>query len=136
MKTLVLAFCALPLLASTAYAGDADKGASDFKKCKACHSITAADGTVIQKGGKTGPDLGGVIGRQVGSVEDFRYGDSIVAAGEAGAVWDEESLAAYIQDPKAWLIEATGDKGAKTKMTYKHKKGAEDMAAYFASLSN
>ncbi|WP_417269161.1 c-type cytochrome [Celeribacter sp.] len=136
MKTLVLAFCALPLLASTAYAGDADKGASDFKKCKACHSITAADGTVIQKGGKTGPDLGGVIGRQVGSVEDFRYGNSIVAAGEAGAVWDEESFAAYIQDPKAWLIEATGDKGAKTKMTYKHKKGAEDMAAYFASLSN
>ena len=136
MKTLVLALCVMPLLGSAAFAGDATKGESDFKRCKACHSITAADGTVIQKGGKTGPDLGGVIGRQVGSVEDFRYGDSIVAAGETGAVWDEESFAAYIQDPKAWLIEVTGDKGAKTKMTYKHKKGAEDMAAYFASLNN
>ncbi|WP_417244069.1 c-type cytochrome [Celeribacter sp.] len=135
MKTLVLALCALPLMGSAAFAGDAAVGEADFKKCKACHSVTAADGTVIQKGGKTGPDLGGVIGRQVGSVEDFRYGDSIVAAGEAGAVWDEESFAAYITDPKAWLIEVTGDDGAKTKMTYKHKKGAEDMAAYFVSLS-
>ena len=46
---------------------------ADFGKCKACHSIIAADGTDIVKGGKTGPNLFGVIGRPVGSLDGFTY---------------------------------------------------------------
>ncbi|MDF1856045.1 cytochrome C [Pseudooceanicola sp.] len=125
-----------PMLASPALAGDAAKGESTFKRCKACHAITAADGTAIVKGGKTGPDLFGVIGRVVGSVEGFRYGDSIVAVGEAGNVWDEENLAKYVADPKAWLAEKLDDPKAKTNMTFKLKKGGDDMAAYLASLGS
>ena len=125
---------ALTLLGGAAQAADPAAGESDFKRCKACHAITAEDGTDIVKGGKTGPNLYGVIGRQVGSVEDFRYGDSLEEAGEEGLVWDEESLAKYITDPKAWLAEVLDDPKAKTKMTYKHRKGAEDMAAYLATL--
>lgn len=135
MRYLSAALVALPLMTTFAYAGDPAIGESDFKKCKACHAITAEDGTAIQKGGKTGPDLYGIIGRPAGSYEGFRYGDGLAAAGEAGLVWDEESIATYIQDPKAFLADVTGDAGAKTKMTYKHRKGAEDMAAYLASVS-
>lgn len=135
MKILTLAICALPLMGGAAFAGDPAAGEKDFKRCKACHSISAPDGTAIQKGGKTGPDLGGVIGRAVGAAPDFRYGTGLEAAAELGLVWDEESLAAYITDPQAWLAEVTGDEKVKTKMTYKHKKGAEDMAAYLASVS-
>ncbi len=126
---------ALLALAAPAFAeGDAAAGESDFKKCKACHMIVADDGTEIQKGGKTGPNLYGVIGRTVGST-DFKYGDSIVAVGESGLVWDEAELAAYVTDPKAWLVEKTGDAAAKSKMTFKLTKGQEDMAAYLASIS-
>lgn len=123
-------FLAPPALAQ----GDASKGEADFKKCKACHSIVADDGTEIQKGGKTGPNLYGVIGRVVAST-DFKYGDSIKAVGETGLVWDEAELAAYVADPKAWLVEKTGDSGAKSKMSFKLTKGQEDMAAYLASVA-
>jgi cytochrome c len=125
---------AFALLAAPAFAGDAAKGESDFKKCKACHSIVADDGTAIVKGGKVGPNLYGVIGRQIGSLEGFNYGDSIKAAGADGSVWDEASLAVYVADPTAWLTEKTGDAKAKSKMAFKLTSGGEDMAAYLASV--
>jgi cytochrome c len=122
------------ILASPALAADPALGEADFKKCKSCHSVTAADGTEIVKGGKTGPNLWGIIGNPVASNPDFKYGDSILAAKAAGAVWDEASLAAYVADPAAWLESVTGDAGAKSKMSFKLTKGAEDMAAYLATL--
>ncbi|MBV7378915.1 c-type cytochrome [Maritimibacter dapengensis] len=136
MKTLILSVIGAAVFAAPALAADPAAGEGDFKRCKACHAITAEDGTDIVKGGKTGPNLFGVIGRPVGAVEDFRYGDGLVAANEAGLVWDEENLAEYITDPGAWLKSVLDDPGAKSKMTYKHKKGAEDMAAYLASLGS
>jgi cytochrome c len=125
---------ALALVALPAFAGDAAKGEADFKKCKACHSITAPDGTEVQKGGKTGPNLWGLGGKAVGSTADFKYGDSILAANAAGKIWDEAALAVYVADPSAWLKEATGDAAAKSKMTFKLTKGTEDMAAYLVSI--
>lgn len=133
-KYSLLSALALSLLAAPAFAGDAAKGESDFKKCKACHAIVASDGTEVIKGGKTGPNLGGVIGRPIASVADFKYGESILAVGATGAVWDEASLAAYITDPAAWLKEQTGDAAAKSKMSFKLASGAEDMAAYLATI--
>jgi cytochrome c len=135
MNRTFLAALALAALALPAHAQDAAKGEADFKKCKACHSIVAPDGTVIQKGGKTGPNLHGVIGRAVGSYPDFAYGDSIVAVGAKGVVWDQALLAAYVADPAAWLKEQTGDAAAKSKMSFKLAKGGEDMAAYLATFA-
>ena len=134
MKTLYLLPALAFAFAAPAFAGDAAKGEADFKKCKACHAIVADDGTEIQKGGKTGPNLYGVIGRPVASVADFKYGEGLLAAGAKGLVWDEAMLAAYVADPGAFLKEQTGDAAAKTKMTFKLAKGGEDMAAYLASV--
>ena len=134
MKTLYLLPALAFAFAAPAFAGDAAKGEADFKKCKACHAIIAADGTEIVKGGKTGPNLFGVIGRPVGSYEGFAYGDSIKAVGAGGAVWDEAMVAAYLVDPAKWLKEQTGDDAAKSKMSFKLAKGGEDMAAYLATL--
>ena len=134
MKTLYLLPALAFAFAAPAFAGDAAKGEADFKKCKACHMIVADDGTEIQKGGKTGPNLYGVVGRAVGSVADYKYGESIVAVGAKGVVWDEALLAAYVADPAKWLKEQTGDASAKSKMTFKLAKGGEDMAAYLASV--
>ena len=134
MKTPLIATLALVALAIPALAQDAAKGEADFKKCKACHAIVAADGTEIVKGGKTGPNLFGVVGRAVGGVADFAYSDALVSIGTSGKVWDEAMLAAYLPDPSAWVKEQTGDAAAKSKMSFKLAKGAEDMAAYLATL--
>ncbi|WP_114285237.1 c-type cytochrome [Candidatus Halocynthiibacter alkanivorans] len=108
-------------------------GEKTFKKCKACHTISNGD-EVIFKGGRTGPNLYGVIGRQAGSFDGYKYGPSLAAAGEAGLIWDEESLATFISNPKEFLKEYNGDSKAKSKMSYKLKKGGEDLAAYLASV--
>jgi cytochrome c len=126
----VLSLC----LTVPAFAGDAAKGEADFKKCKACHSIIGADGAEIQKGGKTGPNLFGIVGKPVASSADFKYGDGILEAKEKGVVWDEALIAEYVADPGAFLKKVTGDDKAKTKMTFKLTKGGEDMAAYLATL--
>ncbi len=133
-KFSLIAGLALATFAAPAFAGEAAKGEADFKKCKACHAVIADDGTEIQKGGKTGPNLYGVIGRQIGALPDYKYGDSIIAAGADGTVWDEAMLAEYLVDPTAWLKAKTGDAAAKSKMSFKLAKGGEDMAAYLASL--
>lgn len=135
MKLAVIASLAALALATPALAeGDAAKGEKAFMKCKSCHAITADDGTEIVKGGKVGPNLYGVIGRQVGGLADFAYSDSLKAAGADGTVWDEALLAAYVVDPGAWLKEKTGDAAAKSKMSFKLAKGGEDIAAYLASV--
>ncbi|WP_136637159.1 c-type cytochrome [Pseudooceanicola onchidii] len=122
-------------IAAPAYAeGDVATGEKEFRKCKSCHAIESADETIV-KGGKTGPNLYGVIGRTAGTAEGFSYGADLVAAGDAGVVWDEASLATYIEDPKAFLQDTLDDKGAKSKMTFKLKKNTADVAAYLATFS-
>lgn len=128
-----LAFGAL--VAAPAFAGDAKAGEDVFKKCKSCHSITAPDGTAVVKGGKIGPNLYGVVGRQIGTAEGFKYGDGTIAAGADGSKWDEAMIAAYVVDPSKWLDEKTGDAALKSKMTFKLAKGGEDVAAYLASVA-
>lgn len=136
MKTFVMmAALGLATFANPALAQDAAAGEKAFSKCKACHAIVAPDGTEIVKGGKTGPNLYGVVDRAVASVADYKYGDSILAVGGAGAVWDEASLIAYMADPAAWLKEKTGDGAAKSKMSFKLAAGGADMVAYLASVA-
>lgn len=121
------------LLAAPAFAGDPAAGAELFKKCKACHSVIAPDGTEIQKGGRTGPNLYGLMGRQIGAEPGFNYGPGMVAAGDGGARWDEANLTAYLADPTQWVQQATGDSSARSKMSFKLTEGASDIAAYLGS---
>ncbi|HMO08514.1 MAG TPA: cytochrome C [Paracoccaceae bacterium] len=134
--TTLTAALAAALFAGPALAeGDAAKGEKEFGKCKTCHMIVAADGTEIVKGPKTGPNLWGVIGRQVAGYEGFDYGPSLKSVGETGAVWDAAMLVAYIKDPVKWLKETTGDSKAKSKMSFKLAKGGEDVAAYLETFA-
>ncbi len=131
----VIATALLGLLAAPVYAeGDAANGEKGFKKCKSCHTIVSDSGEVILKGGKTGPNLYGVAGRAAGSTEGFKYSADMVAAGEGGLVWDEESFIAFTMSPKDFLKEVTGNDKAKSKMTFKLKKGGEDIYAFLVSV--
>lgn len=128
MKQLLTTSAALIALTMPAMAaGDAEEGEKTFRRCKACHRIESADEVIVQ-GGRTGPNLYGVIGRTAGAVEGFRYSDTLKAASEEGLVWDEENLAEYVKDPKAFL-------GDRSKMTFRLRKGGEDVAAYLATFS-
>ncbi len=138
MKYLSIATLGLTLMAAPAFAdghasGDAAEGEKVFKKCKSCHMIVADDETVIQKGGKTGPNLYGILDRQLGSVEGYKYGKSIVALGETDVKWNEAEFVEYVADPRAYLRDRLDDKKAKSKMSFKLK-GEEDAANIWAYL--
>ena len=71
--------------------GDAARGKGVSAKCAICHTF--------ESGGKNkiGPNLYGVVGRDVGSVVDFKYSDAIRA--KEGA-WTFEQLDCLITKPK------------------------------------
>jgi cytochrome c len=129
---------ASPLLADGHASGDAAAGADVFKKCKACHSIVDAEGEVIEKGGRNGPNLYGLYTRVAGSDEEFgkKYGKSLIATGEAGLAWDEENFVSYVADPRKFLRTYLDDKKAKSKMSFKLKdeEDAANVWAYIVSV--
>lgn len=131
-KTLATAAALLTIAAPAFAEGDADAGEKEFRKCKSCHSIVADDGTAIVKGGKTGPNLYGVVGRVMGSA-DFKYSSLLATAMEQGLVWDGEGIASFIADPNAYLAEVTGESG-RSKMAKQRVKNAEDIVAYLESV--
>ena len=84
----------LALSSSVALAqGDAENGETVFNKCKACHADD-------EPKNKVGPHLVGIFGRPAGSVEDFRYSDAMK---ESGVTWNEETIAAYLADPRGYI---------------------------------
>lgn len=77
---------------------DAEAGAAVFRQCSACHMV--GPGAVA----RVGPPLNGIIGRDWGSVEGFRYSDSHVTAGEEqGGVWTVAIMSEYLQNPRAMV---------------------------------
>jgi len=141
MKTSLIATLATLALSLPAaaqdLAGDPAKGEAEFKKCKACHMIQDDSGTDIVKGGKTGPNLYGVFGRPYAAEEGYKYGEGLLELAEKNPdhVWNEEHLIAYVTDPTAYVKEHTGDKAAKSKMTFKLNKNQADVVAFLAQHS-
>lgn len=138
MKISHAAMFAFVAMVAPAHAeGDAEAGEKLFTGCRACHAITDPDGNVIYKGGVNGPDLYGIVGRKIASVEGFRYAAGITTLAEAypDAVWDVHSLGAYLADPSGYLRDHSGDARARSGMTYRLRRGQEDMVAYLLSHS-
>jgi cytochrome c len=132
------ALVAAPAFADGHATGDAAAGEKVFNKCQTCHVIANEAGEVLAgKAGKTGPNLFGLPGRVAGTYPDFKYGESIVAVGASGFTWSEADFVAYVADPAKFLKEKTGDKAAKTKMSFKLPKeeDAKNVWAFIASLS-
>ena len=92
------------------------------KKCTSCHGL--------DKGGanKVGPNLWGVVNRDIGAHEGFAFSEALT--GKEG-VWDYEQLNAFLANPKTY---APG-----TKMAFAGVgKDAEraDLIAYLRSLAD
>ena len=133
---MVVAAAFVPM-AGLAHAGDAAAGEQSFRQCTSCHGIASPDGDVIHRISPTGPNLWGVTGRQAGSYEGYaRFSAAIVAAGEAGVVWDEANFVAFVEDPSGFLREATGDSRARSNMNHRLRGSAEDLFAYLEQFGS
>lgn len=135
---------ALSVMAAPAFAGghatgDAAAGEEQFnRQCVACHVVADASGEVLAgRNARTGPNLYGLAGRVMGSVEDFRYSDGLIELGEAETVWTEEAFVGYVQDPTGWLRETLDDRRARGKMAYQVRDEAQayDLYAYLATFA-
>jgi cytochrome c len=115
----LLALLALPAAAHAQTAGDAAKGEKAFAKCKACHVADAETNRV-------GPHLKGLIGRNVASVENYKYSEAMLEFAKTNPVWTEELFLQYIENPKAMV--------PKTKMVYPGSKKEEERADLLAFL--
>ena len=136
----VLAVSTTPAFAAghAATVGDAAAGEQQFnRQCVACHVVQDDSGAILAgRNAKTGPNLYGVAGRTLGSVDGFRYGDELVSAGEAGFVWTEDNFAAFVQDPTSWLRETLENRRARSKMAYRVRDEGQayDIYAYLATF--
>lgn len=66
-----------------------------LEPCQACHALTTAGGQ------KPGPQLVGLIGRQVAGDPAFDYSPALRAARDKGDVWTKERLDAFLADAEA-----------------------------------
>lgn len=113
--TLVLFLMTSPGLADP----DIISGKNLFKKCMACHAVDKPTN-------KTGPHLVAIVGRAVASVEGVKYSDAMTAFATTVPIWDEVTLDAYLENPKAIV--------PKTKMAFVGLKKPDERADIIAYL--
>ena len=89
----------------------------------------------------SGPPLGGVIGRKAGSVADYGYSPLMKAAGDAGLVWSEPEIIAYLVNPTEYLTGFLKGKGKEASGSSKMifmlapEKPRRNVAAYLATTT-
>lgn len=134
-----LAVATVLALAAPAFAGDIAAGERAFtQQCATCHVVQNEAGEVLAgRNARQGPNLYAVWGRQAGSVEGFRYGNSIVQAGEKGLKWEEETFVAYVLNPNQFLRDYLGDSRARGNMAFRvrSEEDARNLWAYVTSLA-
>lgn len=69
---------------------DVSAGEQAFAQCSVCHSVEAGAPAVI------GPNLHGVVGRQVAAMVGFEYSEALRAV---GGHWDRETLDRFLAAP-------------------------------------
>lgn len=134
--TLAALGAALGLGATGALAGDPAAGEQQWRQCRACHMIVTPAGETIQRGGRVGPNLYGIVGARAGAVDGFRYSADLAAAGQAGLTWTEANFIGYVEDPTGFLRSHTGNASARSPMNFQLRGGAADLFAYLDSLDN
>jgi cytochrome c2 len=95
-------------------------GEAVFRQCAACHEVGEGARN------RVGPALNGTYGNSVAHVEGFRYSPALREAGESGMVWDDETLAGYLADPRGFI------RG--NRMAFQGLRSEEDIAAVIAYL--
>jgi len=111
-----------PSLAELLAGGDADRGAKQYGKCRACHTA--------DKGGRngSGPNLYGIVGRGIAADDSFKYSGAL--AGQ-NANWTWELLDQWLANPKKTFS------GTSMAFAGMRKEGQRaDLLAYLRTLSD
>ena len=122
-RWIVAAFglAALASTAAAAPAGDAAAGKALFsEQCSLCHSTTPSPG-----GGGAAPDLNGVVGRKIASVEGFSYTGALKKKTDT---WTPEHLDAFLSDPQTFAP------GSSMPVNLPEAKDRADAIAYLSTL--
>ena len=119
LRSVVIAFALSLGATGSALAQDAAAGEKVFAKCKACHVVDTPTNRV-------GPSLQGVIGRAAGTLEGFKFSESMIQHGKDGLVWSNETIDQYLSNPKGFI--------PKNKMAFPGLKKPEDRANVIAYI--
>lgn len=84
---------ATAVVAAATVQGDVTAGKKVFRKCSACHKLEEGRHGV-------GPSLHGILGTTAGQAEGFKYS---TALGGSDIIWTQETLSAFLADPKGYL---------------------------------
>ena len=127
MKIAVSALLSLALMGPALAEADVGKGEKVFKKCKACHMVGE------KAKSKTGPILNDLWGRTAAAEESFKqkkYSKALRAKGEEGLVWNDETISAFVENPKKYI------KGTKMAIKVKKEEDRINLLAYLKQFSS
>ena len=71
-----------------------EAGRTVFAQCRSCHTIANGGANMV------GPNLHGVIGRHIGTVQNFNYSPPVKASDIS---WDAEHLDRWVANPQAMI---------------------------------
>ncbi|MCC5954863.1 MAG: c-type cytochrome [Natronohydrobacter sp.] len=97
-------------------------GEAAWRQCRTCHQI----GDGARNG--TGPQLNGIVGANAAQVDGFRYSPALTEAGEAGLVWTDEALDAFLENPAGKI--------PRNRMSFRGVRSADERAALIAYLAS
>jgi len=107
-----------------------------WRECRVCHMVAAPDGTVLERGGRSAPNLYGIAGRRAGADPNFRrYSDVMQQAGRDGLVWSRENFVDYLRDTNDFMQRLTGDYDSRGHMNASLSEGADALFDYLRDLS-
>ena len=87
------------------------------ERCATCHAIDS---------NKTGPMLGGVVGRRAGSASGYRYSPALASE---GVIWSLDNLDRWLADPKKFVP------GARMPVRVLDAPSRRDIVAYLQQVS-
>jgi len=108
---------ALDSVATLLATADPAAGQTASKRCVTCHTFNEGGANRI------GPNLWGIVGKDKGTVDGFKYSDALR---DKGGVWGYDELNAFLASPKAFV------KG--TRMSFAGIKSVQDRAAIIAYM--
>ena len=92
-------------------------GEKVFRQCKACHQVGEGASN------RVGPQLNGILGRDIAAAEGFRYSGAME---DMEGTWDDDRLAEFLADPRGTV------RG--TRMAFAGLRDEADIAAVIAYL--
>ena len=106
-----------------------------WANCRTCHAVTAPDGRVLARGGRSGPNLFALDGRAAAGDSAFKlYSRDLVALRDRGLRWNERDFVAYLADPDAFLQAATQNPAASSDMHVQMRQEGAALWAWIAGL--